>query len=381
MRRLIFMMVLLSLGSCGQADKKQTASKPIHEMVIEEKTVYSDLYFSGTVEPYSQVALTSPVDAVVTEKKFNYGQSVKAGQVLVVMDSSQMQKEYSGLLAEYLKAKDIFDTSQAKFVGTQNLWQAGLIPKNNYISERSSLNNANVSFLQAREKLSNMLAKLQVNDGGQLFTLDISQTDAVNEALKRQYNVVALRAQKKGLILQPPKEGDKSNKLSVGGSVKRGQTLALIGDMSGISIPINISEVDLEKIHVGQRANVSGVAFSGLQLTGYVSQVNYQATHTQSNGSGLPVFGATVVVPKLSVKQAQQIRVGMSAKIKLIIESPHVIEVPIEAVQRHGGQTFISKLKPSGKTEKVAVVTGATQINKVIITSGLKPGDKIQYMG
>ncbi|WP_232220322.1 efflux RND transporter periplasmic adaptor subunit [Legionella tunisiensis] len=87
------------------------------------------LYFSGTIQPLQESTLTSPMDAIVETMHYHYGQLVKKGDIVVTLNSTDLQRQYNDTLTEYLKAKDNFTVAKAKFIGTQELWDAGLLSK------------------------------------------------------------------------------------------------------------------------------------------------------------------------------------------------------------------------------------------------------------
>lgn len=72
--------------------------------------------------------------------------------------------------------------------------------------------------------------------------------------------MIHLKAPNDGVLLYPPKAGeDKSVRVSVGASVKSGQVIGLIGDLSGISIEIDVPEIDITQVQAGMNATVRGL--------------------------------------------------------------------------------------------------------------------------
>lgn len=97
--------------------------------------------------------------------------------------------------------------------------------------------------------------------------------------------MIHLKSPRDGVLLYPPKAGeDKSVRVNVGSTVKSSQVIGLIGDLSGISIEIDVPEIDITQIQTGMNAVVSGVAFGKYPLKGQLVAVNAQA----SNNNGLP---------------------------------------------------------------------------------------------
>ncbi len=70
--------------------------------------------------------------------------------------------------------------------------------------------------------------------------------------------------------------------MTVGSTIKSGQVIALIGDLKGISVEIDVPEIDIDKIRPGMQATISGVAFGRHQLKGKLVAVNAQASNTST---------------------------------------------------------------------------------------------------
>lgn len=378
-KKFVFILLVLNLVACGE-DKKQSASKAeAHSYTVTAKPLHKVLHFTGTVQPIRENSVVSPMDAVVDTMNFHYGQRVKKGDVVLTLTSTELQKQYNDILTDYLKAKDSYSIIQAKFRGTKELWEAGLLAKNSYVSEKSGVDTARISLMQASHKLTELLEKMDDNrDAVRLSSLSLADFAKIKKVLTSSHNLIHLKATGDGVMLYPPKSGDdKSTRISVGSAVKSGQVIALIGDLQGISVEIDVPEVDIDKIHPGMKARISGVAFGKHRLNGSLAIVNAQASSTSSGG--LPSFSALVEVNNLNKEQQVWIKVGMSAAIELNVDSEKQLLIPIAAVKREQGNSVVQVKNPQGRLEKRIVTTGAAQEDTVVIESGLQEGDVVVY--
>lgn len=369
------LMTSLLLACCGQAPAAAPQSK---SYIVQPQSLHKVLYFTGVIQPLHESTLTNQMDAVIETMHYHYGQFVKKNDVVFTLNSIELQKQYNEILTDYLKAKDNYTIANAKFTGTEDLWKAGLLAKNNYLSERSSLNTSRVSLMQASQKLSDMLEKMGESDNQALTELSFDEFDNVRLALNRKNNLIRIKAPADGVLLYPPKlADDKSGSLSVGTSIKSGQVLALVGDLSGIHVQIDIPEVDIDKIKNGMKATIHSVAFPKDELKGELVAINAQAS--ASTGGTLPSFSAIIEVTHLTEHQRQWIKVGMSASIELSVDSHDHFLVPIEAVKLQKGQSVVNVKSASGEITPRVVTTGESQADKVIVDSGLKAGELIVY--
>lgn len=376
LKLIVGLLLSCSLISCGGGEKNQKNGRTAYE--VKPQPLHKTLHFTGTIQPIHESTLTSPVEAVVEKMNFHYGQIVKKGDVVLTLNSTELQKQYNDTLTDYLKAKDSYSIAKAKFVGTQDLWDAGLISKNNYLSEKSGVDTARVTLMQATRKLTELLEKMDDNNTQNLSSLSLADFEKVRKILTSNHNLIQLKAPSDGVMLYPPKAGDdKSTRVTVGSSVKSGQVIALIGDLQGVSVEIDVPEIDIDKIHAGMSATISGIAFGKHQLKGKLVAVNAQASNT-SNG-GLPSFTAVVEVSQLSKEQQPWIKVGMSAAIELNIDSNDQLLIPIAAVKREKGNSVVKLQLAQGSIEKRVITTGAAQADSVVIESGLKAGDVVVY--
>ncbi|OCH99510.1 hypothetical protein A8135_07475 [Legionella jamestowniensis] len=372
---IINLAVAMLLVACGH---QESPKKTLQTYVVKPEPVHKTLFFTGTISPLHESAITSPMDAVVETMHYHYGQFVKKGDVVMTLNSSELQRQYNETLTDYLKAKDNYTIAKAKFTGTQELWDAGLLSKNNYISEKSSLATAQMTLMQATRKLTEMLEKMDDGSAKNLSSLTIAEFDKVRQALTTNHDLIRLKAPTAGVLLYPPKSSDdKSGKLNVGAAVKASQVIALVGDLSGVSVEIDIPEVDIDKIHTGMPAAITGVALGKQVLQGEIVAVNAQATNG-GNGA-LPSFSAVVEVKNLTETQRAWIKVGMSANIAIDIDSQNQLLVPITAIKQEKGNSTVKVKMSNGSTSTRIVSTGPAMADKVIIASGLKPGDVVAY--
>lgn len=368
-------ILAMNLLACSHSDHKKTTAQTY---VIKKEALHKTLFFTGTIQPLHESSLSTPMDATIETMNCHYGQWVKKGAVIFTLNSTELQKLYNDTLTEYLKAKDSYAVTRAKFTGTKELWSAGLLSKNNYMSEQSSLATVRVSLMQATRKLNDLLEKVDNGSDNTLTSLSLTDFDKVKDALSASHNLIYIKAPADGILLYPPKaQDDKSGKAGVGSVVKAGQSLGLVGDLSGLSVEIDIPEVDIDKVRAGMPATITGVALGQQVLHGELVAVNAQASNTGSGG--LPSFSAVVEVTALNDEQRALIKVGMSASIQLDIDSDNQLMIPIRAVRQDKGLSLVKRQNTKGQSMEQIITTGSAQADKVVVASGLKEGDVIAY--
>lgn len=370
---LVCMSCLLS--SCRGHEKPQNANK-WQRYEVKAQAVHKNLHFTGTIQPLHESTLISPIEAIVEEMNFHYGQTVHKGEVILTLNSNELQKQFNDTLTEYLKAKDSYSIAKAKFTGTKELWDSGLLAKNNYLSEKSNMDTIRVTLMQSTRKLTEMLEKVDEGNSQHLSTLSLADFDKVRTILAAKHNLIHLKALSNGVLLYPPKTEDKTARISVGSALKSGQVIALIGDLSGISIEIEVPEIDIAEIKPGMKATINGIALGKQPLQGELVAINAQASAT---GNGLPFFTALVEVKSLTPVQQRTLKVGMSAAIELNVDSSNQLLIPIAAIKREKGQSVVNLQTTSGAIEKRVITTGPAQADSVVVESGLQEHDVVLY--
>ncbi|MDR3490595.1 MAG: efflux RND transporter periplasmic adaptor subunit [Gammaproteobacteria bacterium] len=372
---IVLMIICAFIWSYHHSESKTAGTTRI--MTVTDKSASTILYYSGIIQPLKSIVVTMPAEGIVDDMKFNYGDTVQAGQLLFTVSSEKFQTDYKAALMDYIKNKNEFDTSNTKLKEGLFLHKNELISDDDFKMRQTDFYNAQLSMLQAKEVLSRLLKQLTIKDN-HFFDLNISDIDKITSALHVQAGAQKLQiiSPATGIALLPTKtDGSSDKKLGKGDQVKQGDVLALIGDGHGISVRINVNEFDINQLKVGQHVNVTGSAFSDFVLAGTITGVDHQA---QLNVNGIPSFSAEVAVPMLTPKELEVIHIGMSAKVEVNVEEAAELTVPIVAVSEKQGVAYVKKQDPTSKKFiDVPVKIGKTTADSVVVLSNLKVGDKI----
>ena len=128
-----------------------------------------------------------------------------------------------------------------------------------------------------------------------------------------------------------------------------------------------------------RHANALTFTFTQPLLRGEVVRVSSQAAAGDRHGSALPAFEVAAVVEDLTQAQRGLLRLGMSARMEVVVyEKADALLVPIGAVDTGGGRPRLRvRDRDSGEVRLVEVVTGTTTLDSVEIVEGLSAGDEI----
>lgn len=384
------------------AEKKQVVTR---SLTVKPRMLLSSVSLAAEVLPLEVVSVTSPYDGVVKEKYFNYGQVVRKGQLLIKMDTQDVEAKYRDSEAAYIKAveklenlinwndsnevsrakrsisksKLSLETQKQELKETENLLKKGIVPASEYDNAKRQYENMMMDYESAQEELKSVLAKAD-QENTHIAELELENARIKKEKLERDLKHSKLFAPVSGTVIQSAasEKKDKKNSIVKGSKMNAGEIIISIGNIDGFSFKIQVDEINIGKIKIGQKAKVTGDAFPGILLKGEVNHISSEASKGKG-GKGIPTFDVLVSIKDISTEAKERIHLGMTANVELIIyEKPDALLVPINTVMSIKGERFIKvKDKKTQKTKKVKVKTGFTTLDSVEILEGLKPGDEV----
>ena len=167
----------------------------------------------------------------------------------------------------------------------------------------------------------------------------------------------------------------------VGDAVKTGDTLCIVYDLSYLEMSINVDELQISSISVGQQVQITADAVPDKTYVGTVTRVSMKGT---SNG------GTTTYPVTIRIDDTDGLRPGMNANAEIVVaEANNALVVPNAAVVR-GSYVLVTKDSPSAANADTAmeapegfvyvpVKTGVSDDDYTQIVSGIQEGDTIGY--
>ncbi|OUQ22758.1 RND transporter [Flavonifractor sp. An135] len=155
---------------------------------------------------------------------------------------------------------------------------------------------------------------------------------------------------------------------------------AVIYDLSGLTFDINIHELDINQIQVGQKVEITSQAVDGKTFTGHVDKVNI---------NGVTTSGTTNYPVTIRLDETGELLPGMNVSARIIVEEQgQALCVPIEAVDRENGGTVLlpgpdavydkeGNLVSPGTIESRTVTLGRNNDSYIEILDGLSEGEQV----
>lgn len=158
-------------------------------------------------------------------------------------------------------------------------------------------------------------------------------------------------------------------------------TLCTIYDMSYLEMTINVDELEIRSIEVGQKATITVDA---------VSERTYEGVVTSVLNVGSTSGGTTTYPVTIRIDDTDELMSGMNATAEIVVESAeNALSIPSAAVVR-GSYVLVTSSSPSAANADtsmtapdgyvyVKVETGTSDNDYIEITSGLTAEDTIAY--
>ncbi len=333
----------------------------------------------GVVDPVTKVDVKSAVSGRVLTLSVREGAVVKAGDVLASIEPDVNQAQSLSDVQASVKDTELkLQDAEREFTMQKALFEQGLVGHDTFRSTQIKRDQAAENLRAAR-----MRYQIVENRG-----IPISGNAASQNA--------RVTAPMSGVVIKKGVELGETVTSGVS-SFNAGTVLFTVADLKSLIIRVNLNEVDIAKVHVGQPVRITLDAYPQKIFTGKVSFVAPSAELVEK----IKVFKVEVALDEL----ADTFRTGMSANVEILGDKrDKAISIPLEALQKRDGQTVAYRLKAklepkqmasakeglSGRNkfiwlsdhwkeyfDVVPVSAGIATLERVEILSGLKAGQQV----
>lgn len=218
-----------------------------------------------------------------------------------------------------------------------------------------------------------------VSVGDEIATVDRRSSAALIESFG-QVKTLAIPASnlETALALIPEKitadcEGRVISTAPSGAAVQSGSAIASLAYEDELCVSAAISELDIAKIAVGQRAAITLAAYPDEEFTGTVTDIAV-AARDRYNGAVLETVVDITITPD---NPDERLKSGLSADVSVELSEPREIcVVPYNAIGQDdlGEYVFVFE---DGKSIRRDIITGAEFADGAEIIAGVKAGERV----
>ncbi|MEW5914460.1 MAG: efflux RND transporter periplasmic adaptor subunit [Thermodesulfobacteriota bacterium] len=345
---------------------------------------------TGTVKPQvgAEVKVGARVSGRVEKLLASIGQTVKAGQVVAVIEHADLQaklaqaqaelaayearlrrvrttgpKEIARAQAELAEAKATLQLTSVDLKRQEQMRKGDLVAQDavDRAQERQQVAEAKVASAIAR------LAQVQHSFQQDLRVGQADEGAAKARLASAQVNLdyATVRAPIAGVVSSvTTQEGE-----TVAASLSA-PTFITIVDLSRLQVDDFVDETDIGRVKVGQQATFTVDAYPGRKFQGVVDAVQPSAKIVDD------VVYYDVVI-KILGNYHGLLKPEMTATVSIVTAVRHnVLTVPLEAVRQRGKRGLVY-VREKGKVKPVPVQVGWNESGRVEIIKGLKEGQAI----
>ncbi len=369
--KLLILLVLCAGGYFAWKHFFQAPPPPPFRMAEVTKGDIEDIVeASGPIAPVTTTEVGALVSGEILEIFVDYNSEVKKGDLMAIIDPTQIQANYDQAAASLSSAKEDLESAKMSYnLAQSNLKRYQTLYKKEYVA-KTDLEKYELDFVNAKSSLNSAEARVIQAQAG----LDRAQKDLDNTRIVSPIDGVVL-----------------TKKVSAGQSLTSGystpEMFTLAQDLSKMQIEAKVSEADIVKIKEGQEARFTLDGYPDEKFTGTVRQVrtNYGASSSSSSYSNSSSGTTYTVVIDVDNKEGK-FKPGMTATITIQTQDKKgVLLVPNEAL-RFSPSSNMQKFETTGvwvkekgqAPRRVDVKIGIISEKKTEITEGdIKEGQKV----
>ena len=384
-KKYIFLALLVLAGGYGAKNflsPKQQGDIPVKMGNVTTRDIEETLLVEGPVSGSETAEVTSVLNNKILQINVKEGDYVTKGQVLAVLDSTDIRNEISQAQQKWELSKlttdeavrqqqtnydnAVITMNEAKRVLDQSrsLVEAGAISEDEFILAKQAYEKAVVAV-----------------DGFHTVNGKVVPTESQKKSISLDRNTIAMKQKdiEKTLIKSPINGTITRVNAKLGryaADTENKAAMFVIEDLVNLNVKVRVGEQQIEKIKLGQQVTVSSNILGKKTLVGVVDSI-------APSGENKDASGTKKVIPvTIKITEKSDVLIpGVTAKSKIMIASKKGIKaVPSEAVHAdlEGNNHYVYKVLEDNTVKKVPV-----QINlqdafyTEVMSDDLKEGDKI----
>ena len=332
--------VLLGLAVTG-CEKKPAAAAgagmqamPVQTVTVALQPVAQSSEYVATIKSRRSATMQPQVDGRLTGIQVRSGDHVKAGQTLMKIDPQHQVATVESARATERQKKAFYDYNTSEIERQHKLFEAGVTSRDVYEQAQQAFGNTKADYESAVE-----LRKTQ----------------------EEQLAYYTIRAPFEGVVGDIP--------VHVGDYVAPATVLTTVDENKDLEAYIYVPTERAGQVRLGLDVELMDDSGQLLDKT----KIDFLSPQVESTLQGILVKAPVRASPEL-LRNAQMI------KARVIWSTTPMAVIPVLAVTRQGGQSFVFVAQGQGghfTARQTSVTLGDTVGNSYSVTSGLKAGDRV----
>jgi multidrug efflux system membrane fusion protein len=321
------------------------APVPVEVMAAAKGDIDITLNALGTVTSLATVTVASQISGYLVRVDYTEGQTVKKGDLLAEIDSRPYELALAQAQGTLQRDQALLQTAELDLKRYQDLAKTNAIPR------------------QQLDTQVSLVAQYQGNVLSDQAQIDTQRLNVEYCRIKSPVNgIVGLRLVDPGNYVTP--------QMTPG--------LVVITQVEPISVIFPVAEDNLPQIRKRMRE------VGTLPVTAYDRGVTMQLSsgELRATDSQINTTTGTLNMRAQFSNTDRNLFPNQFVNIRLLIDTLHdATVVSTSAIQRGAPGTFVYLLRPDGTVEVRPIVLGPTSADRVAITNGISPGDRVVIDG
>ena len=298
MKRSLVLLALAATAIVPACGRNTAKSSTIQTATVTRRDIVVDAQANGVVEPINVVEVKSKASGLITRMTVETGTQVKPGDLLVQVDTRDVQNQYNQSDADVNAAQARLEVSLAQKRRSDEMFKQRVITAQEHEAAALDYANAQAAVVRARANLD--LAKQRLEDA----TVTAPVAGTVIEKTVSLGQVIT----------------------SATGAFGGGTTLLKMADLTRVRMRALFNETDIGQIRSGQPSIVVVDAYPERRFNGMVEKIEPQAVVQQ----GVTLFPVLITLNN----QDGALRPGMNGEVQVQIDQRlNVLAVPNDAVK------------------------------------------------
>jgi HlyD family secretion protein len=348
---------VIALAACAPRSAPRISVKT---MAAREDRIVRAVEFSGVLVPNRTVNIFAKLAGQATTVGTDVGQQVREGQLLVQIDTKELNAQLavaeasaSGVSDQAGSVKTSLETARLNMEMAQRSYERTKTLLDTKVVTQSQLDDAQTKLDLAKAAFDTATHQYQTVSGSGL-----AQAQAQVNLIKVQISNSTITSPGSGIVT--------NRNINPGEITSVSSPLFTIADVATLKLQGNVSQEDVVRLTVGSKVTVVVDALSNHPYQGRIEQVGPIAAAT---GQYFPVV--------VSLHNDGRLFAGMTAKASLSWTGAPGVVVPLTAVTdpRDGAASVF--VITDGKAHRKDVTLGPRNDTEVQVLSGLNVGEPV----
>lgn len=312
---------------------------------------------SGAAKPVTSVVVNPEVGGTIESVNVAEGDTVQEGDVLLTVKNDELDKAIRDAEMGVRNAKLGVSQAQSAYDAALDAYNKteGTQDEGENVVDYSDVDSAAFAVESARNSLS---------DAQEAYNIAVANAEKRTVRAPKSGSVVVMNAQV---------GASTDSAANAGGLIQ-------IADLTQMTVKVQVNEVDISRVSVGQMAKATFSALPGVELDAQVTRIATVAGSGEDShgyGGGVVTYDVSLLIPQ----PAAELKPGMTANVQIMLQSvPDTLMVPSSCVamdEAGGSYVMVVTDYETGAVERRSVTVRAADQTTSAIEGDVSEGDEV----